>query len=167
MPVQLAISRLHELPADLDPLVQASVAEGFRFLERLRDDWRSGANRFAEPGETLLQARHQDRLVGICGLNRDSYASPPAVGRARRLYVAPKARRLGVARRLVSEILREARGPFAVLRVRTTTSEGELFFGALGFRPITGTPTATHELQLCSDEPHGQTAEADRSNHSA
>jgi hypothetical protein len=37
MSVEPAISRLNELPGDLDQLVQASLAEGFRFLERLRD----------------------------------------------------------------------------------------------------------------------------------
>jgi ribosomal protein S18 acetylase RimI-like enzyme len=75
------------------------------------------------------------------------------VGRVRRLYVAPGARRLGIARRLVSEILREARSQFTMLRVRTTTREGQFFFEALGFRPTTGVPTATHELRLPFDGP--------------
>ena len=153
MSVHPAISRLNELPADLDQLVQESLAEGFRFLERFRDEWTSGINCFLLPGEALFQARHQGRLVGICGLNRDPYAAEISVGRVRRLYLVPDARRLGIARRLVSEILPEARSHFTTLRVRTTTREGRLFFEALGFHPITGVPTATHELRLSSDEP--------------
>jgi len=146
--VQLAISRLHDLPADLDQLVQASLAEGFRHLERLRDEWRSGANCFALPGEALFEARQGGYLVGICGLNRDPYAGQATAGRVRRLYVMPRARRLGVARRLVGEVLREARGQFAVLRLRTKTREGELFYQTLGFRSTASTPMATHELAL-------------------
>jgi GNAT superfamily N-acetyltransferase len=75
------------------------------------------------------------------------------VGRVRRLYVAPEARRIGVARRLVAAVLAEARGEFARLRVRTTTREGELFYQALGFHPITGVPAATHEIRAPFDEP--------------
>ena len=148
MSVQIAISRVRKLPPDLDQLVLASLAEGFRLLERFRDEWTSGANCFALPGEALFQARHQGRLIGICGLNRDPYAGQPSEGRVRRLYVAPDARRLGVARRLVLDVVREARGQFAVLRLRTTTREGALFYQALGFRPTTSMPTATHELRL-------------------
>lgn len=153
MPLHLAISRLDELPSDLDQLVQASLVEGFRFLERLRDEWTSGANCFRFPGEGLFQARRGGRLVGICGLNRDPYAAEISVGRVRRLFVAPDARRFGVARTLVSEVLREAQGQFAVLRTRTTTREGELLFEALGFQPTASVPEATHELRLSLDEP--------------
>ena len=153
MTVEPAISRLNELPGDLDQLVQASLAEGFRFLERLCDEWRSGANCFLLPGEALFEARHQGRLIGICGLNRDPYAGETSVGRVRRLYVAPDARRIGVARRLVCAVLREARGQFATLRVRTTTRGGDLFYQTLGFHPTSSVPEATHELRLSLDEP--------------
>ena len=53
MSEELTISKLADLPPDLDPLVQASLAEGFGFLERLREEWTSGANRFARPGEVV------------------------------------------------------------------------------------------------------------------
>jgi GNAT superfamily N-acetyltransferase len=153
MPAKLAISKLHDLPADLDRLVQASLAEGFGFLERLREEWTSGANCFVRPGESLFEARHRGRLVGICGLNRDPYLGQASAGRVRRLYVAPDARRLGIATRLVREVLREARGHFTLLRLRTNTREGALFYQALGFHPTTRMATATHELRLPFDEP--------------
>jgi GNAT superfamily N-acetyltransferase len=153
MPEELAISKLQDLPADLDQLVQASLAEGIRFLERFREEWTSGANCFARPGEVLFEARRQGGLVGICGLNRDPYLGQASGGRVRRLYVTPDARRLGIARRLVGEILREARGHFIVLRLRTNTREGDLFYRVLGFHPTTGVATATHELWLPVDPP--------------
>ena len=123
MSEEIAISKLRELPLDLDRLVQASLAEGFGFLERLREEWETGANRFAGPGEVLFEARRRGRLVGICGLNRDPYLDSATAGRVRRLYVAPDARRLGIARRLLHEVLREAHGHYTLLRLRTDTRE--------------------------------------------
>lgn len=148
MSEELAISKLRDLPADLDRLVRASLAEGFGFLERLREEWESGANRFARPGEVLVEARRRGQLVGICGLNRDPFFDLATAGRVRRLYVVPEARRLGVGRRLVHEVLREAHGHFTLLRLRTDTREGALFYQALGFHPTAGVATATHELRL-------------------
>jgi GNAT superfamily N-acetyltransferase len=153
MPEELAISKLQDLPLDLDQLVQASLAEGFGFLERLRQEWTSGDNCFARPGEVLFEARRQGRLMGVCGLNRDPYLGQASAGRVSRLYVAPDARRLGIARRLVREVLRGARGHFTLLRLRTDTREGALFYQALGFHPTTGVATATHELRLPFDPP--------------
>jgi GNAT superfamily N-acetyltransferase len=148
MSEELSISKLRDLPRDLDRLVQASLAEGFGFLDRLREEWETGANRFARPGEVLFEARRRGQLVGICGLNRDPYLGSATAGRVRRLYVAPEARRLGIARRLVHEVLREAHERFTLLRLRTDTREGALFYQALGFHPTTGVATATHELRL-------------------
>jgi GNAT superfamily N-acetyltransferase len=153
MSAELVISKLSGLPADLDQLVQESLSEDFRMLERLREEWGSGANCFALPGEALFQARHRDRLVGICGLNRDPHAGDTSVGRVRRLYVARDARGIGIGRRLVCAVVREARGQFATLHVRTATGEGDLFYRALGFRPLASVPTTTHELRLPLDEP--------------
>ena len=153
MSIQSEISTLKELPSDLDELVQASANEGFGLLERLRDEWRCGANTFVLPGEALFEARHKGALVGVCGLNRDPYADDPSVGRVRRLYVAPEARRMGVGRRLVSAVLREACGHFATVRARTTAHEGALFYQALGFHQTSGVPTASHEIQVALDGP--------------
>src|SRR5262245_15867190 len=77
MLANLTVSRARELPADLEPFVQASLSEGFRFLQRLRDEWNSGVNRFTEPGEAFFVARHPASLAGVCGLNRDPYSSDP------------------------------------------------------------------------------------------
>jgi len=49
MLANLTVAQASELPADLGPFVQASLSEGFLFLQRLRGEWNSGANRFMEP----------------------------------------------------------------------------------------------------------------------
>jgi GNAT superfamily N-acetyltransferase len=147
------ISALKGIPSDLEGLVQASTNEGFGLVERLRDEWKSGANTFTLAGEALFEARQKGRLIGICGLNRDPYADDPSIGRVRRLYVAPEARRMGVGRRLVSAVLREACSHFAIVRARTTTPEGALFYQALGFHRTGSVPTATHEIRVSLDGP--------------
>ena len=133
--------------------MQASTKEGFALLERLRDEWKSGANTFALAGEALFEARQQGRLIGICGLNRDPYANDPSVGRVRRLYVAPEVRRMGVGRQLVAAVLREACSHFATVCARTTTSDGALFYQALGFHRTSSVPTASHEIHVSLDGP--------------
>jgi len=144
----LAVSKTVELPVDLGSLLEESLREGFRFLQRLSEEWHSGSNRFSEPGEALFVARHRGMLVGICGLNRDPYASDPATGRLRRLYVAPAFRGRGVGRALVHSILSCAPSRFAVLRVRTDSPDADLFYRALGFSPLESSDEATHELAL-------------------
>ncbi len=98
--------------AELDPLLTQASSEGFRHVERLRDDWLSGRNRFDGPGEAFFVASVDGRMVGVCGLNVDPYVNDPSVGRVRRLYVAPDARRRGAGRALVAAVIGEARVSF-------------------------------------------------------
>lgn len=148
MPSNLVVAQTTELPPDLGPLVEASLAEGFGMVRRLRDEWLSGSNRFAEPGEAFLVARHGDSLAGVCGLNRDPLSPDPAVGRLRRLFVSQPLRKQGVGRTLVLRTLALARGHFSIVRVRTDTREADLFYTALGFSRVLSSDDATHELEL-------------------
>ena len=93
----LRIEHVDDLPVDFSNLVALSLREDFYAMQRMRDDWGAGTNRFNRPGEILLEARAGARLVGICGLNRDPYAQSSEVGRVRHLYVDPEFRRRGMA----------------------------------------------------------------------
>jgi GNAT superfamily N-acetyltransferase len=148
MASNLIIAKETELPAGLEQLVQANLAEGFRFVQVLRNQWNSGVNRFAKPGEAFFAAHHRDSLAGVCGLNRDPHSADPAVGRLRRLFVSKPFRKQGVGRALVLHTLSFAREHFSLIRVRTDTHEGDLFYRALGFSPVLSPLDATHELQL-------------------
>ena len=122
----------------LADLRSESVAEGYQFIARLCDEWRSGANRFDAPGEGLFVAQHSSGLVGVCGLNRDPYVDDPSIGRVRHLYVNPSHRRQGVGRSLVTTLIEAAAVRFRILRLRTTPG-AESFYQALGFQcPIAG-----------------------------
>jgi GNAT superfamily N-acetyltransferase len=148
MDASVSLERVSDLPAGLDHLVCASAREDFRFLERLRADWESGANRFSNPGEALLVAHVEHCLVGVCGLNRDPYSSDAGVGRLRRLYVLPEFRRQGIARCLVSRALAAARQHYGSVRIRTEQPVAAKFHEALGFAAALSSRDATHEFPI-------------------
>jgi GNAT superfamily N-acetyltransferase len=137
--LDLDIGVLQELRAE-------SSREGFRFMERLCEDWVSGANRFDAPGEALFLAVADGQVVGVCGINRDPYAHDLSTGRVRRLYVLPAHRRGGIGRTLIEAVITHARGQFNKLRVRTHAAD--TFYAAHGFRRDASTGDATHVLEL-------------------
>jgi GNAT superfamily N-acetyltransferase len=119
--------------------------EGGSFLLRLRDEWRNGATRFDRPGEILLGAFLDGRLIGVGGLTHDPWQ--PDIGRLRHLYVLREMRGRGVGRLLVSRIVEEARRAFPVLRLRTRAREAARLYESVGFVP-TAEPFETHRLGL-------------------
>lgn len=112
----------------------------------------SGTNRFDRPGEALLGAWADGRLVGVCGLNVDPYAGQDGVGRVRHLYVLSACRGLGVGRRLTAEVVALARGRFDTLRLRTSNPAAARLYEALGFRPCVDVANATHVMALAPGE---------------
>src|SRR6266487_3820772 len=65
-----SVVRIQEFELNaLEELRAESSREGFRFVERLCDEWVSGANRFNAPGEALFVAVADGQVVGVCGLN--------------------------------------------------------------------------------------------------
>jgi GNAT superfamily N-acetyltransferase len=133
----------------LQPLVEESRREGFRFLERLQADFLDGSNRFDAPGETLLGAWEGERLIAAGGLNRDPYSPEPRVGRLRHLYVTAECRRSGVGRALVEALVRAAEPHFDLLRLRTDTHAAARFYERLGFTPA-ASADATHQRRLAT-----------------
>src|SRR5580704_17872728 len=98
--LDVTITRLSALPADrLAELIAESQQTGFGMVRRLVEEWDTGANQFAQPGEVFLAAMTGPRIVGVCGLNRDPYVESSdmllRVGRVRRLYVLTAFRRRG------------------------------------------------------------------------
>ena len=146
---EILITRLNELSSShLAALVTESEAEGFAFVRRLIDEWLVGVNRFTRPGEALFGATAGGRLVGICGLNADSYAADTRIGRVRHLYVSARHRRCGIGSRLLAEVLLLARASFDRLRLRTNSDSAAKFYEARGFRPYAEETACTHIIDL-------------------
>ncbi|AIC19694.1 acetyltransferase [Pseudomonas chlororaphis] len=143
---ELAIRQISVLAPEILELEAEAVAEGFRFLTRLVADWKSGANRFDQPGECLLGAFRDGQLIAIGGLSYDPYAGP-GIGRLRRVYVARAARGQSVGKALVQRLLAHAAQRFRVVRLSTDTPEGAAFYLRCGFQPIQD-DFATHVKSL-------------------
>lgn len=134
--------------SDIHPLVIESEQEGFRFVRRFYDDYISGANRFNHEGEALFVAKLAGQIVGICGLNRDPYIMDSNVGRVRRLYVHPNARRRAIGKQLVYHVIQEAAHYYKTLTLRTDSANADAFYRALGFSKSQTYADATHVLSF-------------------
>ena len=76
------------LPSCFEVIRSESLKEGYRFIDRLLDEWNNGINRFNKPNEVLLYACKNDVIAGIGGLTIDPEI--PDAMRMRRFYVASR-----------------------------------------------------------------------------
>jgi GNAT superfamily N-acetyltransferase len=132
----------------IDHLVEESLSQGFRFVERLIREYRSGFNCFDKSGEILLVASDRVRAIAIGGLNRDPYFNDPKIGRLRHLYVESVWRRQGIGSLLVDRLIREATKHYQLLTLRTDTPAADKFYQKLGFKTQPNWEHTTHHLQL-------------------
>jgi len=119
---------VEQLPDGFDVLRRNARAEGHRNMDRLVEDWASGAQRFDAAGEALLAALVAGELAGIGGITAD----PTMQGalRMRRFYVRTEFRRHGVGRRLAETLIASVH-----LVVNAGTQQAARFWEALGFMP--------------------------------
>ena len=150
------IERVTQLgPNELDELVNRSLEEGFKFVQRLRDEYQSGVNRFDQPCEALLLARDADTMdarinVAVIGLNLDPNGQP-GVMRVRRFYVLPERRGHGLGRTMLLEVIQLARGAHAKsLEVHTDNPQAARFYERNGFQPLNSSHAShsSHRLEL-------------------
>jgi ribosomal protein S18 acetylase RimI-like enzyme len=150
--------RVRELDdADVQPLLEASEAEGFNFVRRVVAEWRAGQQRFEATGEALLGCRADGRLVALCGLMRDPYLDDSAVGRLRNLYVLPEYRGRGLGALLTRRVLELAPAAFRLLRLRAVDARAARLYERLGFQSVAELAHCTHVLPL-----RGEKVDSDR-----
>ena len=124
---------VNTLPSEFDQLRAESAAEGHRLLDRLANDWASGASRFDRPGEMLLAAySDNDMLVGIGGITIDPEI--PEALRMRRFYVRSAFRRAGIGRAIAETLLDSALRKAGVVTLNAGPSSYR-FWEVLGFVP--------------------------------
>jgi GNAT superfamily N-acetyltransferase len=146
---RIDIDHISEIQSGLiDHLVEESLSQGFRFVERLLREYCSGLNCFNQSGELLITASVRGSVVGVGGLNRDPYFKDPQVGRLRHLYVASRWRRCGVGGLLVTQLIHEANQHYQLLTLRTDTQAADKFYQKLGFKIDPNWEHTTHHLQL-------------------
>lgn len=146
---QIDIQLITHLPPQIRVLEKEAVGEGFRFLTRLIDEWNSGANRFNAPGECLMAANLNQKLVGIGGLSVDPYAKGNTA-RLRRVYVSASSRRHHVGQTLVKALVAHATLRFQSVCLFTDTADGDAFYLRCGFMR-SDQDRATHVMCLSNN----------------
>ncbi|MEM7659853.1 MAG: GNAT family N-acetyltransferase, partial [Bacteroidota bacterium] len=127
-------------------LLLQSEAEGFRFLRRLLQEWETEVNRFQLEGEGLFGWVVEQKLVATLGINQVIHA--PQKARLRRMYLHPAYRRTGIGSQMVQEVALRYQSQYELLELFTDTSQGAAFYESLGFSPIFGVPSISHQLSL-------------------
>ena len=149
MDAQIAISRVDQLDLEsIQPLVDENTAEGWLFLSKAVLAYQDGRNRFTKPGEALFEARFDDELIGLGGLNIDPYLNDDRIGRVRHVHVLKAYRARGVGHALLKSIIEHARKEFKLLTLRTSNPVADRFYRKLGFVTAPAINNATHHLQL-------------------
>jgi GNAT superfamily N-acetyltransferase len=133
---------------ELQPLMQASVDEGYDFIRKLWDEYQSGVNRFDAQGAVLVAVYADERLIAVGGVHPDPYLKQATIGRVRHVYVLPQHRREGVGRLLMVALIEHARTQFEILTLRTPTTHGDAFYTALGFSSEARFEQASHWMAL-------------------
>jgi GNAT superfamily N-acetyltransferase len=124
------------LPQQVHSLAIEARREGYRFLDRLIDEWSDGSNSFDRDGECLLMVFIGKVPAGIGGLT----AEPRIAGalRMRRFYIHPSARGQGIGRMLADALIGRARQMTTLLTVHSGTGDASAFWQALGFQECLG-----------------------------
>ena len=134
---------------DLDNLVKQSKKEGFRFVERLINDYKNGSNTFNHFGESLFGVFNEEGvLVAIGGLNKDLFSNGQYIGRLRRFYVDKEYRRNGIGSLLVKKIIEEAKRYYKILVLHTDTEQADKFYSSIGFTKGNLYPKSSHFMEF-------------------
>lgn len=144
------IKQIHNLLAiNLDHLVRQSKEEGFRFVERLVNDYKNGSNTFDQWGEALFGVFNEEGdLIAIGGLNSDPFSNEHSIGRLRRFYVSKEYRRSGLGSLLVKRIIEEAKRNYKTLVLYTDTEQAHKFYLSLGFLEGNAYCNSSHFMKL-------------------
>ncbi|UOQ85762.1 GNAT family N-acetyltransferase [Gracilibacillus salinarum] len=133
----------------LDLLIDDSLAEGYKFIKRLVDEYTLEKNKFDKNGEALYVAKINKEVIGIGGLNIDPYLNLSDVGRVRHLYVLRKHRGTGIGKKLLNTIIDEAKDSFRSIRLSSTDNPAAVnLYKECGFLKVEGIYKASHILEM-------------------
>ena len=126
-------------------LAAIAEADGHRNINTLISEFEIGVNCFDKSGEALFGAYNDSTIVAIGGINIDPFEDREVVARVRRVFVAPSARRRGIASVLMDEIEGAARGLFPKIQLYTSSAAASQFYVTRGYSPVYGRARVSHE----------------------
>ncbi|MBG9473788.1 GNAT family N-acetyltransferase [Priestia megaterium] len=134
---------------DIKELLTESQEEGFFFFTKLVAEYKNRQNVFNKTGERLWGVYgEQNKLIGVAGLNQNSYSQYANAGRVRRFYVSAQFRREGIGKRLLKEVIHYAENSYDSLVLYADTDEAKLFYERNGFKRVYNQHKITHEYKL-------------------
>ncbi|MBS4219924.1 GNAT family N-acetyltransferase [Bacillus sp. FJAT-49711] len=129
-------------------LVDESQKEGFRFLQKLVNNYKEGSNTFTMPGEALYAVYDQDGvMIAVGGININPFSDDTHIGRVRRFYVARDYRRKGIGTLLLETLISEAKNHFQIM-VLNSTPQADAFYTSFGFIKSDKYQKSTYYLPL-------------------
>ncbi len=117
----------------LQQIADEATSQGYEFVQRTIDEWKSGVNTFSKPSEKLWGMIVDGEIIGLGGLNQDPFTDDPTLGRARHVYVAEKYRGHGLSKVILNLIITRAKEYFKSLRLATTNPIAVSLYESLGF----------------------------------
>lgn len=145
--MEIVIKKINASDLDLlENLAIEAQSEGYNFVNRTINEWKSGLNDFTKKGETLFGIFISDLCIGFGGLNVDPYIDNPLIGRVRHVYISQKYRRKGLGTLLMKKIICISAKHFKLLRLYTDNSKASSFYKTLGFKESIGVKV-THTLK--------------------
>lgn len=138
-----------KLVQELSDLLELSKAEGYNFIKRLITEFENEENQFDRPGEAFYRIYDEAFLIGIGGINQDTYSNVKSEGRIRRFYIHPLYRRKGLATQLLTRIVEDSSSAFEKITLRTDSEAAASFYESFGFEGIFDSKFHTHIL-ICS-----------------
>ena len=143
----IQIVRLTEnLPDDFEALRREAGAEGYRFVESLREEWLAARYAGNDDRFTTFAAFHEGELAGIGALTPDPYDPAPDLLRVRHVYVRPLHRGAGIGRVLAAALVQQGLDLAPRLSLRAADPRASAFWEANGFTPDTGGTRRSHLL---------------------
>ncbi|CAI8830782.1 MULTISPECIES: GNAT family N-acetyltransferase [Priestia] len=134
---------------DIKELLTESQEEGFFFFTKLVAEYKNRQNVFNKTGERLWGVYgEQNKLIGVAGLNQNSYSQYANAGRVRRFYVSAQFRIKGIGKRLLKAVIHYAENSYDSLVLYTDTDEAKLFYERNGFKRVYNQHKITHEYKL-------------------
>ena len=137
--MKIEIKQIEDLNIGLlENLASEAYIEGYNFVQRAIDEWKSGLNDFSKKGEILFGIFMSNLCIGIGGLDIDPYIENLSIGRIRHVYISQEHRRRGFATLLLRRIIDIAWNHFELLRLYTDIPNASSLYESLGFIPSNG-----------------------------
>jgi len=135
------------LPDEFDDLQNEAAAEGYRFVETLREEWRTGRYHDGDERFALFAAYRDGELAAVGAVTPDPYDPADDLLRIRHVYVRPLCRRDGVGRQLGAALVQQGLALVPRLSLNAADSGAAAFWEGFGFQPDSGGTRRSHLLK--------------------